>query len=475
MKNKVQLITYVDRLSGGNLKDLNDLLLGRLNGLFGGIHLLPFFTPIDGADAGFDPIDHTEVDPRLGSWEDIKEISQHTPIMADLIVNHISSHSPEFKDYVENGDRSRFKDLFLTSDHVFDRDDLDVLAKKIYRPRPTSPFTPIPLKNGQIKNFWTTFSQEQIDINVYSQEGQAYLQDILFNYKEVGVKMIRLDAVGYAIKKAGTTCFMIPETYQFISELSDLAHNLDIKVLVEIHSYYKDQIKIAQHVDYVYDFALPPLILHAIYRRTGKAISDWLKVRPDNCITVLDTHDGIGIIDIGPHQKDPSQTGFISNDEIDFLVREMHRRTNNQSNKATGNAATNFDLYQVNSTYYDVLGRDDNLYILARAIQFFSPGIPQVYYMGLTTEENDMQLLCDTNVGRDINRHYYGKGEFSQALERPGAKKLIELIHLRNSHPGFDGKFSHAFEDNVLAMTWNNGKDQIKLKIDFSDLTFEIK
>src|SRR4051812_27749348 len=101
MRNQVQLIAYVDRLSGGGLRELHQLLDGPLNGLFGGVHLLPFFWPIDGTDAGFDPIDHTKVDPRLGSWEDIRSLSRHVEIMADVIVNHISSRSPQFLDFHE--------------------------------------------------------------------------------------------------------------------------------------------------------------------------------------------------------------------------------------------------------------------------------------------------------------------------------------------------------------------------------------
>src|SRR5581483_3467015 len=118
VKNQVQLITYVDRLAG-DLDGLNQLLRGRLAGLFGGVHLLPFFNPIDGSDAGFDPVDHTEVDSRLGTWQDVRALGEHFELVADLIVNHISSGSPQFKDLSENGAESRFAGLFLTYDRVF--------------------------------------------------------------------------------------------------------------------------------------------------------------------------------------------------------------------------------------------------------------------------------------------------------------------------------------------------------------------
>ena len=142
-----------------------------------------------------------------------------------------------------------------------------------------------------------TFTPEQIDIDVRSSAGRAYLGQILSEFQAAGIRAIRLDAVGYAIKKPGTSCFMIPETFDFIDKLTAQAHALDIEVLVEIHAYYQDQINIATQVDWVYDFALPPLVLHALYTRTAARLKHWLSISPRNCITVLDTHDGIGVID----------------------------------------------------------------------------------------------------------------------------------------------------------------------------------
>lgn len=149
MKNQVQLITYVDRFGGGGLKELTALLSGPLAGVFGGVHLLPFFHPIDGADAGFDPIDHTQVDPRLGDWADIKALAQHVDVMGDVIVNHMSSQSPQFLDYSKHGNASRYAGMFLTMASVFPNGatEQDLLA--VYRPRPGMPFTTTTLANGE--------------------------------------------------------------------------------------------------------------------------------------------------------------------------------------------------------------------------------------------------------------------------------------------------------------------------------------
>src|SRR5436190_9988621 len=119
MKNQAQLITYVDRLSAGTFRDLQRLLDTSFAGAFGGVHVLPFFHPIDGADAGFDPIDHTQVDPRLGTWDDVAAVAERVDVMADVIVNHVSSASPQFQDYLRHGDQSAFSGLFLTYAAVF--------------------------------------------------------------------------------------------------------------------------------------------------------------------------------------------------------------------------------------------------------------------------------------------------------------------------------------------------------------------
>ena len=468
MKNQVQLITYVDRLSGGGFNQLNELLKGKLADVFGGAHLLPFFTPIDGADAGFDPIDHTLVDAKLGTWEDVRELGDTVELVADLIVNHVSSSSPQFLDYSKNGDASEYAGMFLTIDRVFPdgASESDILS--IYRPRPTVPFSPLMLKSGEKRLFWTTFNPEQIDIDVRHPKAEAYLGSILQKFQKAGVKMIRLDAVGYAIKKPGTSCFMIPETFDFISELTEKARTLGIEVLVEIHSHYRKQIEIARRVDWVYDFALPPLVLHALFNADSGPLVKWLSISPRNAVTVLDTHDGIGVIDVGADDVDGTP-GLLAPEEIDNLVETIHIKSNGQSKKATGAAANNLDLYQVNCTFLDALGGGEAEYLIARAIQFFAPGIPQVYYTGLLGGRNDMKLLEETKVGRDINRHYYTDDEIESALKQPLVQKLIELIRLRNTHPAFNGEFQvYAPEDNLLEMRWEQNENWIMLHIDLS-------
>ncbi len=470
MKNQVQLITYVDRLGGGGLKELQALLTegGALAGLFGGVHLLPFFHPIDGSDAGFDPIDHTLVDPRLGTWPDVQALTRQVDVMGDVIVNHMSSQSPQFLDYAQRGDASPYAGLFLGLDDVFPNGATEADLLAVYRPRPGMPCTVVPLANGKKRLLWTTFTPSQLDINVLHPQGAAYLQGILQTFADSGIRMVRLDAVGYAIKKPGTACFMLPETFDFIAGFAAQARALGIEVLVEIHAYYQRQIEIARQVDWVYDFALPPLVLHALFFHTSAPLKRWLELRPNNALTVLDTHDGIGIIDIGADASDrEGRPGLVPPAELDALVERIHANSGGSSRQATGAAASNLDLYQVNCSFYDALGRKDSAYLLARAIQFFMPGVPQVYYVGLLAGENDMALLHRSGVGRDINRHRYTLAEIDRAVRRPVVARLLDLIRLRNAHPAFGGQFSApACADDQLLMRWQQGESFVELQAD---------
>src|SRR5689334_20402434 len=166
MRNRVHLVTYANRLGGNRLEDLQHLLDGPLKDIFGGVHLLPFFYPIDGADAGFDPIDHSSVDPRLGSWADVSTLGDALEITADLIVNHISSGSRQFQDFLKQGDSSPYNGMFLTFSSVFPEGATEEDLLRIYRPRPGLPFTTMTFPDGRKSILWTTFTSQQIDLNV---------------------------------------------------------------------------------------------------------------------------------------------------------------------------------------------------------------------------------------------------------------------------------------------------------------------
>ena len=475
MKNQAHLIAYVDRLSGGTIHDLQHLLNGPLHGAFAGLHVLPFFHPIDGADAGFDPIDHTHVDPRLGTWDDVAALAAQTDVMADVIVNHVSRRSPQFVDYAHRGAASPFAGMFLTYERVFPHGarESDLLALNTIRP--SLPFTAHETARGEKVLLWTTFTSDQIDIDVSHPEAQRYLAGILDRLHGAGIRAIRLDAVGFAIKKAGTSCFMIPETFAFIAGLTAQAHALGMEVLVEVHGHYQDQVEVARQVDWVYDFALPALVLQTLYTRNAEALKHWLQIRPGNAITVLDTHDGIGVADVDAARGANGAPGLLTRDEIDTVVNTIHQRSRGESRIASGNAASNVDTSQINCTFYDALGRRDSEYLIARALQCFVPGIPQVYYVGLLAGCNDAELLRRTGVGRDINRHYYTVDELREELTRPVVQSLLALLRIRNTHPAFQGTFE-ALESaaDTTALAWTNGDAVARLDVNLTAMCASI-
>ncbi|HEY6508298.1 MAG TPA: sucrose phosphorylase [Vicinamibacterales bacterium] len=471
MTNQPQLIAYIDRLTGGTFGDLMPLLDGPFKDAFAGVHLLPFFDPIDGADAGFDPTDHARVDPRLGTWADVKALTARTAVMADLIVNHVSRRAAQFQDYDRHGDASRYAGMFLTFGQVFPDGASESALQALYTIRPTLPFTKHDTAAGASAVLWTTFTSDQIDLDVTHPETPRYLSAVLARFQEAGITMIRLDAVGHAVKKAGTSCFMIPETFAFIERLTAEARGRGMQVLVEVHGHHQDQIAIARQVDRVYDFALPPLVLHALYRRDATPLKRWVEMRPVNAVTVLDTHDGIGVADVAARSRPSPAPGLLPAEEIAALVDTIHERSGGASRMASGSGADNVDASQINCTFYDAVGRRDDEYLIARAVQCFVPGIPQIYYVGLLAGSNDVDLLRRTGVGRDINRHYYTPEDIRDQLTRPVVRSLLALLRLRNAHPAFEGSF-HMLDSATdrLVLEWSTQDDTARLEVDLTKM-----
>ncbi len=466
MRNGVQLITYADRF-GGTIPAQKEMVTRVYGDAVSGVHVLPFFTPFDGEDAGFDPVDHTQVDPRLGTWADLKDYGSQYDLMADTIVNHMSTDSSEFADFREKGKDSEYADLFLTLSSVFPEGATEEDLATIYRPRPGLPFTPVTIA-GEKRLIWTTFTSKQADIDLDSAQGRAYLVRILDALSQNGVTAVRLDAVGYAAKTPGTDCFMTPETTRLMDEITALARERGMRVLAEVHSHYEDQVDLADKVDLVYDFALPPLLLYSEYTGDAGPLVRWLEVRPTNCVTVLDTHDGIGIIDVGPSAEEQPRPGLLTPEQLDDLVEGIHEKSGGESRQATGAAASNLDLYQVNSTYFSALGGDVERYLQTRAVQFFIPGIPQVYYVGAVLGVNDMELLASSGVGRDINRASFTPEQVEEAVTTPGGAAMRALMWLRTNHPAFQGTFSFEYHGGPLSLQWENGEARATLDADFA-------
>lgn len=461
------ILVYAERV-GGNLGEIEKLLKGPLKD-FDGIHVLPFFHPYDGDDAGFDPIDHTIVDPRLGTWADFKRISETHELTADLIVNHASNLSPEFLDWQEKGDASEYNGLFLTFDTVFPEGGTEEMITSFYRPRPGFPFTAYEVA-GKRRLVWTTFMPSQVDIDIKHEQGMAYLKRILEALKSGGVKVVRLDAVGYAVKTPGTDSFMTKETLEFVKEITDLIHSYDMRVLVEVHAHYTQQLDIAPLVDLIYDFQTAPLLLHSFFTGTVDRLDNWFKLRPSNCLNVLDTHDGYGVIDGGPIGGRP---GLITQDEMAHIFKVAEKNTGGHSAIASVIPQWFSLPHQINATLPNIVA-NDTAYVIMRAVQFFLPGEPQVYYVGLFNGMDDQELFRKTAQGRDTNRHNYTPAEIAQALEQPVTKAIIALARVRK-HTAFDGAFSWKVTgEDSMSLSWVNGSDSLELSFALKNPSFKI-
>ena len=335
----------------------------------------------------------------------------------------------------------------------------------MFRPRPGLPFTTKTIA-GRPRLLWTTFTEHQVDLDLSSPAAWAYLEDVLRTMAAHDVRHVRLDAAGYVAKTPGTSCFLTPDTYQFIDRLTDFAHGLGLDVLAEVHAHHRRQLDLGHRVDRFYDFALPPLTLHAVHTGDVEPLLGWLAARPTNTVTVLDTHDGIGVMDVGEDALGgPDPSGLLAPAQISALVDAIHRASRGTSEQATGRAASNLDIYQVNCTWYDALGQDDARMCLTRLIQLFTPGIPHVYYTGLLAGTNDLSLLTRTGVGRDVNRHRYTPAEIDAALHRPVVAATVAALRLRNTNPAFDGQFSfgRGTDAGALWMRWSDGVHEVRL------------
>jgi sucrose phosphorylase len=460
----VDLLAYTDRLAG-DLPSLRRLLADGPLSAFSGAHLLPFFVPFDGPDAGFDPIDHGRVDPRLGTWADIRALADAgLELTADLVVNHVSSRSAEFTEWLAAGAGSPADGMFLTYDRVFPAGAREADITAFYRPRPGLPFTPYQQADGRRRLVWTTFLPTQIDLDVTHPGAREYFRRILATFAEAGVRIVRLDAVGYAVKTPGTDSFLTEHTLRFVEEITALARSFGLRVLVEVHAHYTQQQAIAPLVDYVYDFALPPLLLHALGTGDVEPLCRWYEIRPANAITVLDTHDGIGVIDAGPAGD---RTGLLDHAEMAAIFDRAAVATGGESAAASRLPAWTTVPHQINSTFFSVLGQDPTRYLLARAMQLFTPGRPQIYYVGLLAGTNDMALYAQSGEGRDVNRHRYTAAEVADALAGPVARAQLDLVRLRSSHPAFAGRFSiTSLGGSRLELSWDQGPHRATLAVD---------
>ncbi len=434
------LITYPDIVRSGQatpLATLHAFLHDHLPRTFSFIHLLPFY-PYS-SDDGFSVIDYLQVDPKLGDWDDISHLAKDSRLMFDAVVNHISAKSEWFIRYLR-GDQE-YLDFFLEQE-------LGADYSKVVRPRVSPLFTTYKTSRGD-KEVWTTFSPDQIDLNYQNPRLLLTIIDILLTYVARGAAAIRLDAINYLWKQPGTNCSNLDNCHaviQLIRAVLDFVCPW-VVIVTETNIPHADNITYFgdgyHEAQVIYQFALPPLVVHSFLSGKVRALSNWadsLHFGSDTSyLNFLASHDGVGII---------PTAGILAQTEIDALVDLAHTRGGYVSYKASPQGGQL--PYELNCTYYDLIcdpmdPEELNIrkFITSQAILLALRGIPALYYHSLFGSRNFSQGVSITGMKRTVNRKKFSLDEIEKLLEptdSPTAtifNSLKSLIEIRKQHPAF--------------------------------------
>ncbi|MCB4203871.1 sugar phosphorylase [Deferribacterales bacterium Es71-Z0220] len=472
------LITYGDMIVGGNkkpLKHIADFCKKYLKNVFNSVHILPFY-PYS-SDRGFSVKNFTEVDHRIGTWEDIHNLSKEFSLMFDGVFNHISSKSAWFQSFL-NGD-PEFRDFFITisTSKMISEEHL----KLIVRPRTTPLFTEFLTIDGP-KLVWTTFSSDQIDLNFRNPKVLTKMIQILLFYVRMGASLIRLDAVTYLWEELGTECAHLKETHAIIKLFRDI---LDItapyvKLVTETNVPHEKNIQYFgngyDEAQMVYNFALPPLVLHAFLREDTTVLSKWASTIDSlndyaTFFNFLDSHDGIGVLPV---------SGILDEREINYMVLKTIENGGYISYRTDQNGEE--VPYELNITWYSALNGDSTVedkgikkFIASRAIALSLVGVPGVYIHGLLGTKNDGEAVLKEKQTRSINRKVFKYKEIKEILDDKDAIQskilnlLTKLIAIRSSEKAFSPNFKQKiFEiDNRLFCVFRylNDEDECILSI----------
>lgn len=469
-ESDVVLITYADqfsRVNEKNLKTFNRFYKKHLNASFPVVHFLPFYPW--SSDDGFSVKNYVQIDTRYGDWKDIAEIKKSCRLMFDFVCNHISAQSDWFQGYLQG--RSEYQDFFIALDPATD-------LSAVTRPRALPLLTPFTLASGEVKFIWTTFSPDQVDLNFANPNVLLAMVDVLMQYLERGADYIRLDAVGFMWKTPGTSCIHLENTHQLVKlfrAIVDVAAPGTL-IITETNVPHKDNVSYLGEGDdeahMVYQFPLPPLVLHAIRTQSVTTLRQWASVLPmrgngkTTWFNFLASHDGIGLNPL---------RGIIDEPEIVALVDTLEKEGAkvNWKNNPDGSRSP----YELNATYMDALtppswSDDERLarFILAHALLLTFPGVPAVYIQSVLGGRNDYDGVKRLGYNRAINRQKYDEDEIENLLAAPNSLRartleaLTHLIAVRQRHRAFhpDSDFCITEKCNgVLEIIRGNAQDEI--------------
>ena len=460
------LITYGDSVQQDDEKPLQTLyefLSLHLKGSVNSVHILPYF-PYS-SDDGFSVIDYKTVDPLLGDWSDIQRIDKDFHLMTDLVINHVSRENLWFIEYLSK--QQPGCNYFIEKPENSD-------TSMVVRPRSTPVLIPAHTHEG-IRHVWATFGEDQIDVNFSNPDVLFEYIDILLLYIAKGSRFIRLDAVAFLWKKAGTRCINLRETHEIVKLLRDIVEVIapDTVLITETNVPNGENISYFGNSDeahMVYQFTLPPLLLHALHHGNSQYLSQWAKDMPRpprNCtyLNFIASHDGIGLR--------PAE-GILPEEEVLTLVDAMHEYNGYVSMRTDQFGKES--PYEINIALFDALkgtyqGADNyNVprFLCAHVIMIALQGIPALYIHSLTASTNNYQGVEQTGRTRSINRRKWQYDELLELLNNPELPHAIvfhelkRLLDIRSKHAAFHPSASQetiALGDKLFAF-WRISLDQ---------------
>jgi len=452
------LITYADSVvvkeEGHHelpLVTLKRFCRDYLRGAISTVHILPFYPW--SSDDGFSVIDYRAVEESLGNWQEVEDLGGEFDLMFDLVLNHCSSESSWFKDFVAGIQPGR---------HYFLQMDPRTDLSGVVRPRTSPLLTKTPTRDGPA-HVWTTFSADQVDLNWQNPDLLFEFIDILFLYICRGVRILRLDAVAFIWKKIGTSCIHLPEAHELVKLFRDLCSLVapNVLILTETNVPQEENLSYFGNGDeahMVYNFSLPPLLLHALLRNDATFLTRWAQALPnppEGCtyFNFSASHDGIGVRPL---------KGHLDEREIDFLVQETQRRGGKVSFRSGPGGKD--EAYELNITYFSALCESGDeapgpdRFLCSQAVVLSMRGIPGVYIHSLLGTSNDLEGVEATGQNRKINRKKWDRAELLNRLEDPDSvhskimNNYTRLLKKRAKHKAFhpDGNQAILSPDSRL-------------------------
>ena len=438
----VLLITYGDTLKKDGEKPLHTLkkfMSERLTDTINDVHILPFFPYT--SDDGFSITDYLAVNEALGEWEDIESIARQFKLMSDLVINHMSARSRWFDNFKKRIDPG--KDYFFEADPSSD-------VSKVVRPRTSPLLVPVTTEDGE-RHVWCTFSEDQVDLNFENPQVLVEFVNIIRHYMERGVRIFRLDAVAFLWKEMGTSCIHLDQTHEIIKILRLLIEHRDNSAVIITETNVPNRENLtyfgnANQAHVIYNFSLPPLLLHTLLTGNCRHLKTWMMSMPPSqngtaYLNFIASHDGIGL---------RPADGYLTPEEKFSMVSTVQRFGGQLTMRRLEDGSDS--PYEMNISLYDALkGTTENgpdqwqfqRFICAHAIMLALEGIPAFYIHSLFGTENDQERVAHTCRARSINRHQWQVEDLEKQLENPYShhskvfSELSRLIQLRRKQPAF--------------------------------------